>query len=122
MMIDCQLRRDGCKLMKKTEKRGGNAYICPILDDRLSGNTFFVSENICFGSEEDFSFVEREHGQRKQHSPHHAHDDSHKHVEGEQAGDLERVTEDAQTRNPAHIREYQSPACDGRANGSQIRI
>jgi hypothetical protein len=56
------LKHDG---KKWEERRGGRSYICPALDFRLVGRTFFVSEDICFGSEENLALVEREHSQRK---------------------------------------------------------
>jgi hypothetical protein len=82
----------------------------PTLNNPIIGCTIFVPENICFIREEDLAFPEGEHGQPEQHCPYCTHQDSHDGVQDKEAWDLKSVAENAQGRDPAHVRECQGPA------------
>ena len=82
----------------------------PTLDNPIIGFTTFVPENICFIREENLAFPEGEHGQPEQHCPYHAHQNSHDGVQDKEAWDLKSVAENAQSRDPAYVRERQGPA------------
>jgi hypothetical protein len=82
----------------------------PTLDNPVIGRTVFVPENICFSREKYLAFPEGECSQPKQHYPQHAHQDSHDGVQDIEAWDLKGVAENAQSRDPAHVRERQGPA------------
>jgi len=82
----------------------------PSLDSPVIGHTLFVPENICFRCEEDLAFPEGESSQPEQHYPYHAHQDSHDGVQDKEARNMKGVAENAQSRDPAHVREGQGPA------------
>jgi len=80
------------------------------LDSLLFYHTRFVPEDFFFVREEDLTFPKCDGSQTEKHCPYRAHQDSHHHVQDKEAWDLKRIAEDAQTRNPAHVRERQGPA------------
>jgi len=80
------------------------------LDSLFIDHTLFVPEDICFVREEDLTFPKRDCSQTEKNYPYRAHQDSHHSVQGKEAWYLKRIAEDAQSRNPAHIRERQGPA------------
>src|SRR6266567_2787148 len=82
----------------------------PTLDNNFIDHKLFVPENICFGREEDLSFPEGDRSQPEQHYPYCAHQDSHDGVQDKKSWNLKGVTENAETRDPAHVREGQGPA------------
>ena len=86
------------------------------LDNPIIGCTAFIPENICFSREKYLAFPECERSQPKQHNPYHAHQGSHDGVQHVEAWDLKSVAENAQTRDPAHVRERQGPAYVKHAN------
>ena len=79
------------------------------LDGLLTDYTLFVPENICFICEEDLTLPKRDRRQTEKNCPCHTHQDNHYSVQVKEAWDLKRIAEDAQTRNPAHVRERQGP-------------
>ena len=93
----------------------------PALDNLIIGRTISVPENICFSREKDLAFPEGECSQPEQHYPHRTHQHSHDGVQDIEAWDLKGVTENAQTRDPAHVREGQGPAYVGYRPVSQDR-
>jgi hypothetical protein len=70
----------------------------------------FVPEDIRFVREEDLAFPESDRGQPEKHSPHRAHQNGHHGVRNKETWNLKRVAKNAESRNPADIRERQSPA------------
>lgn len=80
------------------------------LDTFVIGHKLFVPENIRFGREEDLAFPEGDRSQPEQHYPYCAHQDSHDGVQDKKSWNLKGVTENAKTRDPAHVREGQGPA------------
>ena len=82
----------------------------PTLDNLVIGQTLFVPENIYFGREKDFAFPEGDRCQSEQHYPYCHHQDRHDGVQDKKSRNLKRVTENAKSRDPAHVRECQGPA------------
>jgi hypothetical protein len=95
----------------------------PTLDSPIIGHTIFVPENIIFSREEDLAFPEGERSQPEQHYPYRAHHDSHDGMQDKEAWDSEGVAENAQTRDPAHVRERQGPAYvkDNKSGSTEVK-
>ena len=85
----------------------------PPLDCPVTDNTIFVPENVFFSHEEDLALPEGKCGQPKQHRPCQTHHDSHDSVQDKEGWVLNRVSEDAQIRDPARVWKRQGPAYDG---------
>lgn len=86
--------------------------VCKVrtLDNPVVGRTPFIPKNIRFGREEDLSFPECDRSQPEQHYPYCHHQDGHDGVQDKKSWNLQGVTENAKTRDPAHVRERQGPA------------
>lgn len=95
------------------KRRGDLCKNTGTLDGLLIDYTLFVPKDICFIREEDLTLPKRDRSQTEKNCPRHAHQDNHCSVQVKEAWDLKRIAEDAQTRNPAHVRERQGPAYEG---------
>lgn len=91
----------------KTKRRDES---CGTLDCLLFDHTLFVPEDIFYVREEDLTLPKCDGSQTEKHRPYRAHQDGHHRVQDKEAWDLKGIAEDAQARNPAHVRERQGPA------------